>query len=117
MNTKQKQQLDKIQKLQNTVKSKSVLKKIRAKMQLNSIRLEDLKCLKHLFEAKENGAYPLFLNQITKVLKHYKGKITSQEIHDEVRPYYCDNPKLQEYLLQIWSEMIERNCEILIFDL
>lgn len=114
MNTKQKQQLDKIQKLQNTAKSKCVLKKIRTKMQFNSMRFEDLECLKGLFEAEKNGAFPLFLNQIKDVFRGLD-KITSQEIKEYSNPLFIDNPKLQQYLLQIWSEMLERNCEILIF--
>lgn len=117
MNTKQKQQLDKIQKLQNTAKSKCVLKKIRTKMQFNSMRFEDLECLKDLFKIKEQGVIPFHLVQITVAFleEGYTDKITSQEIHQDVYPFHFDNPKLQQYLLQIWSEMIERNCEILIF--
>ena len=101
----------------NQLKRIPVLRKIRTKVQLNSIRLEDLECLKRLFDAKEQGAIPFHLVQITVAFLEagYTNEITSQEIHKNVYPFHFDNPKLTEYLESIWSEMFERQVQILIF--
>lgn len=117
MKHKQNIQKAKVRKLKNAVflNSPEILGKIRSKMQLNSIRLEDLECLKELFDAKEQGVIPFHLVQIKKAFNCYNGKITSQEIHQDVYPFHFDNPKLTEYLESIWNEMFEKQVQILIF--
>lgn len=101
----------------NALKSIPVLRKIKSKMQLDKIHIEDLECLKDLFKVKEQGAIPFHLVQITVAFLEagYTSEITSQEIHQEVYPFHFDNPKLTEYLANIWNEMFERQVQILIF--
>ena len=119
MKHKQNIQKAKVRKLKNELflNSTEILAQIRGKMQLDSIRLEDLECLQELFEAKEKGAIPFHLVQIKKAFLEvvYTSKITSQQIHQDVYPFHFDNPKLTEYLESIWNEMFERQVQILIF--
>ena len=67
MKHKQKFQEAKVRKLKNAVflNSVEILGEIKDKMQLNSIRFQDLECLQAFIpDAKAKNVIPLFLNQI-----------------------------------------------------
>lgn len=109
--------IDNLNAFKKAVERIKVLIQTKSKMQLDKIHIEDLECLKKLFEVKEQGAIPFHLVQIRNAFIEagYTNEITLQEIHQEVYPFHFDNPKLTEYLANIWNEMFERQVQILIF--
>ncbi len=116
MKHKQNIQKAKVRKLKNAVflNSPEVLGKIKDKMQLNSIRFQDLECLKELFDAKEKGVIPLFLNQIKDAFIDL-GCIKDISI-DELQylEFNVDNKMVAKYLEIIRIEMQSKKIKTLI---
>lgn len=117
MKHKQNIQKAKVRKLKNAVllNSPEILGKIRNKMQLNSIRLEDLECLKELFDAKEQGAIPLFLTQIKHAFIDLgcENNISISEL--EYLTWNAESKIVAEYIKTIRKEMQAKKVNNLIF--
>lgn len=117
MKHKQNIQKAKVRKLKNAVflNSPEILGKIKHKMQLNSIRLENLECLKELFKAKEKGAIPLFLNQIKHAFIDLgcENNISISEL--EYLAWNAENKIVAEYIKIIRKEMQANKVNNLIF--
>ncbi len=114
MKHKQKFQEAKVRQLKNAVflNSPEILGKIKDKMQLNSIRFQDLECLKELFDAKEKGAIPLFLNQIKHAFIDWGCDISIDEL--KYLELNVDNKMVAEYLEIIHIEMQSKKVKTLI---
>lgn len=117
MEYKQNIQKSKVRQLKNAVflNSPEILGKIRNKMQLNSIRFEDLECLKELFDAKEKNIIPLFLNQIKHAFIDLwcENNISISEL--EYLTWNAENKKVAEYIKTIRKEMQAKKVNNLIF--
>ena len=98
----------------NLFHSAEILGEIRGKMQLNSIRFQDLECLKELFDAKEKNVIPLFLNQIKHAFIDW-GCIKDISI-DELQylEFNVDNKMVAEYFEIIRIEMQSKKIKTLI---
>jgi hypothetical protein len=116
MKHKQKFQEGQFLKLKNKnfLNSAEVLGKIKDKMQLNSIRFQDLECLKELFDAKAKNVIPLFLNQIKHAFIDW-GCIKDISI-DELKylEFNVDNKMVAEYIEIIRIEMQSKKVRTLI---
>ena len=118
MKHKQNIQKAKVRKLKNAVllNSPEILGKIRNKMQLNSIRLEDLECLQaFIFDEKEKNIIPLFLTQIKHAFIDLgcENNISISEL--EYLTWNAESKIVAEYIKTIRKEMQKRKVNNLIF--
>jgi len=95
--------------------SVEVLEKIRNKMQLDSIRLENLECLKELFEQEKRGASSFHLVQIKHAFINLdcENNISISEL--EYLAWNAENKKVAEYIKIIRKEMQANKVNNLIF--
>jgi hypothetical protein len=117
MKHKQKFQEAKVRKLKNAVflNSVEILGEIKDKMQLNSIRFQDLECLQAFIpDAKAKNVIPLFLNQIKHAFINW-GCIKDISI-DELQylELNVDNKMVAGYLETIRIEMQSKKVKTLI---
>lgn len=118
MNNNQDHKKRTTQKLKNAVllNSPEILGKIRSKMQLNSIRLEDLECLQaFIFDAKEKNIVPLFLTQIKHAFIDLgcENNISISEL--EYLTWNAESKIVAKYIKTIRKEMHKRKVNNLIF--
>ena len=99
----------------NLLNSVEVLEKIKYKMQLDSIRLEDLECLKELFEQEKRGASSWFLRQIKHAFIDLgcENDISISEL--EYLAWNAENKIVAEYIKIIRKEMQANKVNNLIF--
>ena len=115
MKHKQKFQEAKVRKLKNAVflNSPQVLGKIKDKMQLNSIRFQDLECLQDFIpDAKAKNVIPLFLNQIKQAFLDWGCDISIDEL--QYLELNVDNKMVAGYLETIRIEMQSKKVKTLI---